>query len=188
MRIGINLASEPFRRDRQMVVASVAVGALLTLLFLFLVSLALAERQRAAESRESMTRTESELARIQKEQAQLDVVLRQPQNAEVLERSLFLNSLLARKGVSWTKIFADLEQVAPHNVRVVQIRPQVTPQNQLLLSIEVASQSVEPILAFMNQLENSPVFGSLIVHNSIPPSQSEPLLRYRLSVNYAQKL
>ena len=47
------------------------------------------------------------------EQAQLDAVLRKPENAEVLERSVFLNALLVRKGISWTRIFADLEKVLP---------------------------------------------------------------------------
>ena len=41
----------------------------------------------------------------------MENVLRQPQNAEVLDRSVFLNDLLMRKGVSWTRIFSDLENV-----------------------------------------------------------------------------
>jgi type IV pilus assembly protein PilN len=52
----------------------------------------------------------------------------------------------------------------------------------------VASQSTEPVLEFVMQLEQSPVFGATTVHNSMPPSQNEPLYRYRVSVNYAQKL
>ena len=47
------------------------------------------------------------------EQARQDAILRQPENAEVLERSLFLNALLYRKGISWTRIFADLEKSFP---------------------------------------------------------------------------
>ena len=50
------------------------------------------------------------------------VRLRRPQNADVLEQSVFLNALLKRKGISWTKIFADLEKVVPYNVRIIQIR------------------------------------------------------------------
>jgi hypothetical protein len=32
------------------------------------------------------------------------------------------------------------------------------------------------------------VFGATAVHSSLPPAQTEPLFRYRISVNYAQKL
>jgi len=36
-------------------------------------------------------------------------------------------------------------------------------------------------------LENSPAFGLTEVHNFLPPSQTEPLYRYRVTVNYGQK-
>ncbi len=53
MRVGINLASEPFRRDRPLVVGSVAVGVMLVGLLGMLIYLAAGERARAAEARES---------------------------------------------------------------------------------------------------------------------------------------
>jgi len=188
MRIQINLASEPFRRDRPMVFASAMVAVLLTGLLGALIYLAIGERDRAAESRQILARLEGQMKTISAEQARLEGVLRQPANAEVLDRSVLLNGLLARKGVSWTKIFTDLEEVTPHNVRLVQVRPQITPQNQLVLDMTVAAQTVEPILAFIMKLEESAVFGATTPHNSLPPSQSDPLFRYRLSVTYAQKL
>jgi type IV pilus assembly protein PilN len=106
----------------------------------------------------------------------------------VLERSLFLNALLFRKGISWTRIFADLEQTLPHNVRLISIRPFVNAQNQITLEMNVGAESPEPIIALLKALEESPLFGSVYQHTSLPPSQSEPLYRYRVSVNYAQKL
>ena len=36
-----------------------------------------------------------------------------PRTAEILDRTAFLNELLVRKGVSWTRTFLDLEQVLP---------------------------------------------------------------------------
>jgi hypothetical protein len=188
MRIQINLASEPFRRDRPMVFASAVVAMLLAGVLAMLVYLAASERDRSAVSREMMRRLDTQLRAISTEETKLQAVLRQPENAEVLDRSVFLNGLLARKGVSWTKIFSDLEEVAPHNVRLVQVRPQISPSNQVSLDMVVAAQSVEPILAFLMKLEASPVFGATTIQNSLPPSQSEPLYRYRVSVNYAQKL
>ena len=188
MRAPINLASEPFRRDRPMIIASAAVAALLAGVLVMLVSLAASERARAKDSREMIARLQSQLRVMGAEQAKLEGVLRRPENAEVLERSVFLNALLARKGVSWTRLFDDLEKVTPHNVRLVQVRPQVTTLNQITLDVVVAAQSVEPIQDFFMKLESSPVFGATTVQNSLPPSQTEPLFRYRLNVNYAQKL
>jgi type IV pilus assembly protein PilN len=188
MRVPINLASEPFRRDRPMIAASVAVGALLVGLLVMLVFLAKSERDRARESRQSIARTEAQLKTIGQQRARLEAVLRQQENAEVLDRSVFLNDLLARKGVSWTKIFNDLEQVTPANVRLITVRPQINANNSLLLDMVVGSQSAESILNFVMKLEASNVFGKTTVHTTLPPSQTDPLFRSRVSVNYAQKL
>ena len=188
MKIQINLASDPFRRDRPMVFASTLVALMLTCLLGVLIVLAVSERNRAAESRLMLDKLGGQLKGISAEQAKLEGVLRRPANAEVLDRSVLLNGLLARKAVSWTRIFADLEGVTPHNVRLVQVRPQINAQNQISLDMVVAAQTVEPILAFIMKLEESPVFGATTPHNSLPPSQSDPLFRYRVSVTYAQKL
>jgi len=67
-------------------------------------------------------------------------VLRRPENAEVLERSVFLNALLYRKGISWTRIFADLEKIVPWNVKVLAIRPSVNSENQVMLDMTLGSR------------------------------------------------
>ena len=188
MRIPINLASEPFRKDRPLVIGSVVVGAMLAVLLVVLISLAVSERNRARESREIIAKMEKQLSAMAAEQAKLDAVMRKPENAEVLDRSLFLNALILRKGVSWTRIFGDLENVTPHNVRLISVRPQINRENDMLLDMVVGSQSAEPVLNFLMQLEGSNVFGSTTIHNMLPPSQSDPLYRYRVSVSYAQKL
>ena len=188
MKMNINLASEPFRRDRPMIVASAVVGLMLTVLLGVLIFLALGERDRAAEARTSIARMQQQLAQISREEGRLQAIMRKPENAEVLDRSIFLNSLLMRKGVSWTRIFADLEDVTPHDVRLISVRPQISGTNNLMLDMWVGSQATEPVLNFIMKLEQSPVFGATTVHNTLPPSQNEPLFRYRVSVNYAQKL
>jgi type IV pilus assembly protein PilN len=188
MRIPINLASEPFRRDRPVIVGSVAVGALLVCTLALFVFLSFKERGRTAEARQTLANLQGQLRGLAAEQSKIDGVLRQPRNAEVLDRSQFVNELLARKAVSWTKIFHDLERVVPHNVRVIQVRPQISGNNELLLDMIVASQAGENVLNLLMQLEASEVFGAVTPHSMLPPSQSDPLFRYRVSVRYAQKL
>jgi hypothetical protein len=101
---------------------------------------------------------------------------------------LFLNTLLYRKGVSWTKIFADLEKVMPYNVRLISVHPQATAENEVSLDMVVGTESYEPVIEMLKQMENSPLFGETAVHATIPPTQNDPLYKYRVSVNYAQKL
>lgn len=188
MKISINLASQPFRRDRPLVIGSVVVGLLLIGTLGTLISLAMTDRARMADTRRSIDQLNARIRKAGAEQGRLDGVLRQPENAEVLERSVFLNQLLFRKGISWTRIFADLEKTLPHNVRLISVRPFVNAQNQITLDMNVGSEAPEPVITLLKALETSPLFGSAYLHSSLPPSQTEPLYRYRVSVNYAQKL
>jgi Tfp pilus assembly protein PilN len=189
MRIPINLASDPFRRDRPMVVASAACAVALLLLVAGQIFLILGARSSARDVRVSVEQLDRRLRSINAEQARLEKTLRQPENSSVLERSLLLNSLVQRKSISWTKIFADLESVMPDNVKLIQIRlPQITTQQEVLLDMTVGSQEVGPVVEFLKRLQASPLFGDVAMHSMAPPSQNQPLYQYRFSVNYAQKL
>jgi type IV pilus assembly protein PilN len=188
MRISLNLAIQPFRRDRPMLIASAAAGVLMFGVLCLLISMNWMERGRLAVTRAELAHMDSRLQRVAREQAKLDAILRRPENAQVLEHSVLLNTLLYRKGISWTRIFSDLEKVLPYNVRVMSIRPAVSEQNQIVLEMNVGAEQTEPLLQFLMKLENSDLFGHVSVSSRLPPSQSEPLYRYKVNVNYAQKL
>jgi hypothetical protein len=188
MRIPINLASQPFRRDRAVLVASGALAVMLIVLLVFLVSLNNLESGQVAETRRESARLQAQIHALSTQQSRQDAILRQPENAEVLERSLFLNALLYRKGISWTRIFSDLEKVVPFNVRIMAIRPSVTGQNQISLDMTVGSETPVAVIDLLKNLEGSPRFGAVYSHSLLPPTQTDKLYRCRVSVNYVQKL
>ena len=151
--------------------------------------LAISNRDRAGATRENIARLEAQLGTLTNEQGKLDGTLRRPENSEVLERNLMINSLIDRKAISWTRIFSDLEKVLPHNVRLIYIRlPQISSTNEVTLDMVVGAQTPEPLQDLLGKLVASPLFGPATVTNYLPPSQNETLHRYRINVNYAQKL
>ncbi len=189
LRVPINLASEPFRRDRPLLVGSAALAIVLGLLLIYQVVAIISERHQAADIRIAIDQQNTRLRAIASQQSALNGTLRRPENAEVLERSLFLNTLIERKSISWTRIFADLEKVMPYNVRLVSVRlPEVDSHNQVLLDMVVGAKDVPPILELLKRLEASPQFGPTSVQSSAPPSQTDPFYRYHVTVTYAQKL
>jgi type IV pilus assembly protein PilN len=189
MRIPINLASAPFRRDRPVLVSSIAGCFVLTVTLVALILAAMSERNQMSSTRAELSRLNSQLSALTDEQNRLDATLRKPQNAVVLERSLLLNTLLQRKGISWTRIFADLEKVTPYNVRLMLVRlPQITSQNQVMLDMQVGAKEAKPIVDFLKNLAGSPLFGPVTQTSALPPSQTDPLFRYRVLVTYAQRL
>jgi hypothetical protein len=73
-------------------------------------------------------------------------------------------------------------------VRLVSIRPQLNGTNDLLLEMVLGAQSPEPVIDLLMKMESSPIFGNNTIHNSQPPTQNDPFYKFRVSVDYAQKL
>jgi hypothetical protein len=188
MNVSVNLASQQFRRDRPLLIGSAVASVLLLGTLCMLIWLNLGERGRLKATQAEIDQLDARLRVVAAEQAKLTAVLQRPENAQVLDYSVLINSLLYRKGISWTKIFADLEKVLPHNVRVISIRPALNAQNQIVLEMDIGAEQTEPLLQLLIKLENSDRFGHTAVSSILPPSTSEPLYRYKVNVNYAQKL
>ena len=188
MRIPINLASQPFRRDRAMIVASTVVSALLVVTLGILIRLALQDTRQLADVRHEVALLKQQIQTTATQKAALDAVVHKPENETVLERSLFLNTLLLRKGISWNQIFTDLEKTIPYNVKLTRIRPSVDDQGRVTLDMILASDNVVPMVGALKAFQDNPMFGAVQMKNRIPPTQTEPLYRLALDVTYAQKL
>ena len=171
-----------------MLVASIAVSLLLCGTLAVLISLARADKSQLADLHHDIDRLNTNIQHVTAQQTQLDAVLRKPQNAEVLEQSVFLNALLMRKGISWTRIFGDLEKVVPYNVRVIQIRPSVNGNDQVSLDMTVGANDNPAVIGLFKSLQENPLFSYSDVKVLSPPTQADPFYKCRVSVDYAQKL
>jgi len=186
--VTINLSSEPFRRDRPMLVAVVAATAALSGLLIYQVALGWIERDQRRDLTASVERAEHTLSSLRQDEVRWSSAFRRPENSDAADYAVFLNGLITRKAISWSRIFADLERVIPHNVRLIAIRPQLNLDNQILLDMTVASSAPEPVVDMLMRLEGSPLFGATAMTGWVPPSQADPLFRYRVNVNYAPQL
>ena len=190
----INLASQPFRRERAENAAYAAGCAALVCSLLVLVSLIIHGRSQARVLRREINAENRELRQLQKQEVQFSSVLSKPDNADVFARSVFLNELIARRAVSWTRVFQDLQSVMPSNVRLMGIRlPQVAAEqasevNHIQLEMTVGTDRPEAVIELLRHLQQSPLFGSAQLMTQNPPTQNDPLYKYRVSVSYAQKL
>ena len=188
MRIPINLASEPFRRDRAMVLASFAVAALLVLSLATLTYLALQDRAQLKVLRGNIAQVSTRIRAGTAEQTRLEAILHKPENASVLERTLFINNLILHKSISWSQLLADLEETIPPSAKILTLHPTINNMNQVQLDMSVGSMRADDLVAVLKALENSPKFGEVLDHAQQSPTQAEPLNRMRITVNYAHKL
>jgi type IV pilus assembly protein PilN len=188
MKYSINLASQPFRRDRAMIVASAAVIVLLAVTLGGLLVFIQQDGEQLAGLRHSVAQLNRQVKTASTEQARLDAIMRQPQNASVLEWSALINTLIYHKAISWSQLLADLEKTLPYNVKVVTIHPTIDALNHVKLDMTLGSDKPDQIVTALKSFENSPAFGIVTPGSTLPPTQAEPLHRLRLTVNYAQKL
>ena len=141
MRININLASNPTKlhgsTSRRM---THAAGCCWSVVTAVLVGYILYQRgdtrdmdQQIAQA-QTGTRTRSTTRR-----AQAQAILNQPQNRDVADQSAFLNNLFARKALSWTRVFTEMEKMMPANIHVVSMKPEFNRDNQLVLHVVVAT-------------------------------------------------
>ena len=123
MRISINLATRPFAdigpRIKQLRIAA-GVLAVVGIALGFGLH-ALHSKAEAARAREHSL--DGEIARINGERQGYESMMRQPDNAALLNEVQNLNRLFDEKSFSWTLAMEDLETVLPGGVQVTTLEP-----------------------------------------------------------------
>jgi type IV pilus assembly protein PilN len=192
--VTINLASDPFRRERADTAGFTLICVLLGCSLIVLTGLDLHSRSEASDIRRRISLQETQLAHLRIQQNQYSTVLTKPENANAFATSLFLNQIIARRGISWTRVFQDLSTVMPASVRLLAIRlPQVDSEdeksaNRVQLDMIVGTSQPEAVIGLFKNLQKSGLFGAASLVSQTPPAQNDPLYKYRVTVPYDQKL
>lgn len=190
----VNLASHPFRRERAQNAVWALVSAALLCTLLAMVVFILRERALASDLRRGIEQENAQLQRAEHEQARYSNVLTRPENEDVFSTNTFLNQLIARRAISWTHVFRDLETTMPPNMRLIAVRlPQLPAEDKsgkdtVQLDMVVGASSPGVVIDLLKRLQASNLFGAPSVISQQPPTQNDPLYKYRVTVNYAQQL
>ncbi len=155
MRFDINLASQPYEAARQFRrLMSTVVGAL-ALIAVMLISYIVYQRIHSREINRQLSEVRQEINGLNHEEAQARAILNKPENRDVAERSDFLNQLFARKALSWTRVFTEMERIMPYDLHVVSMKPEYTKTNDLMIRIMVATGSRDRAVELVRHMEKS---------------------------------
>ena len=155
MRLNINLASQPhevaqaYRRRMTTIIA--ALGAIAVLLVGYIVY----QRHNSRAIIRQLAQVQSEIHSLQNEEAQARITLNKPANRVIADQSDFLNQLFARKSLSWTRIFTEMEKIVPAGLHVVSMKPEYTKTNDLVLHVVVATDSRDRAVEMVRHMETS---------------------------------
>lgn len=137
MQISINLATRPFAdlgpvlkrlRITMALMVGVAIGLGVGLH-------ALHSKAEAARARDHSL--DGDIARVTHERQGYETMMRQPDNAQVLQQSEVLNKLFDEKAFSWTLAMEDLETVLPGGVQATTLEPTRAKDGQITLRLRV---------------------------------------------------
>jgi hypothetical protein len=119
----LNLATQPFVNRRRFYVLATASAVALSLSLVVLAGAFVHSFRSERGIRRDLRKVRDEVAGLEARQKRIEDALAEPQAADALDRSEFLNGLIRQKAVSWTRIFMDLEKVMPDRVEVVTLHP-----------------------------------------------------------------
>ena len=157
MRFDVNLASQPYQDVRVFLLRWGTAAGALALFTLLLVGVAFSGWRGARDVQQKMDLAAAEMQQLDRDKVTAETLLGQPQNHDLLERSRFLNGLIARKAFSWTQLFMDLEKIMPPRVHVVSLQPEAA-EDGVALRLLVESDSREHALDLVRRMEGSERF------------------------------
>lgn len=159
----LNLSTHPFPAYRLVniavafiLVVLVVLSVLQTVGFLRYSRLA---RSIRAEEQDNRVQAEALGKRVEELASRLD----RPESTAKLNEIEFLNRLILRKNLSWTRLFAHLEEIVPDNVHFTGLTPDFDPQGGVRISLAVRSRSIGDVTEFLERVEKSPLFEKVIV-------------------------
>lgn len=158
MRININLASQPYEVAREYTRRLGLLTAALALVTAALIGYIFYQRAHTRDIDQKIQVARQELNSLDGEKARALAMLNQPQNRDVADQSQFLNNLFARKALSWTKVFTEMEKIMPSSIHVVSMKPEFNRDNQLVLHMVVATDSRDKAVELVKRMEKSPHF------------------------------
>ena len=158
MRININLATQRYETAHQFQQRMRTLVALMTVVAVVLVGYILYQRKHTRDIDANISQARHELVQLNNEKLQAQVILNKPANREIADQSHFLNELFARKSLSWTRIFSEMERIMPYNIHVVSIKPDYTPNNELVVHMVVATDGRENAVELVKRMEKSSHF------------------------------
>ncbi len=155
MRLAINLATQPYEVarefSRRMTIIIAALGILAVLLVGYIVYL----RAHTRGINRQIAGVEQQIDGLDREETQARAILNKPANRVIADQSDFLNDLFARKSLSWTRIFSEMEKIVPAELHVVSMKPEYTKTNDLVLHVVVATDSRDRAVELMRHMEKS---------------------------------
>jgi hypothetical protein len=186
-RFDLNLSTQPFPAYRLVNLALFLIFALLLAVSVWQAYGFFQFSAMARDIRDSERSIRAEAESLGSHVAALRSTLDQPEASAKLSEIGFLNGLIARKDLSWTRLFANLEEMVPDSVHLVSLSPDISPNGMVTLHLDVVGRSIADVSRFIEALEKSPEFEKVIVSVEQKEANTATDVNISLTADYFPK-
>lgn len=158
MRLNINLASRKYEDVRRFFLRWRVALAVLAGLTVLLATLAFFSHLRSAKSGLEIKGLQQKVDALQKQRDQLRDFENRPENLDVTQQKRFWNAQIAKRNLSWTQLFNDLQRIMPNRAYLNSVQPELTRDNRLMLKLVIAGEKREDARELQKRMEDSAHF------------------------------
>ncbi len=184
MRLNVNLATQPYEDVRKFLSRWGMLTLLLAIGTALVVFLAVRNWRDSRAINAQISDLHQKMEALDKVRASASETLNQPQNRAVADKSRFLNDLIERKSLSWTRIFMDLERMMPPGLHVVSVVPEVGKDRRLGVRLLVGGSSHEKAVELVRRMEESSTFKQAQLHSENMTSGTGDPVQFEITSTY----
>jgi hypothetical protein len=162
MKLNLNLATSPLENNRRFIAGAGIAGAVGLIALIILAHQSYSTWRANSAIRADISRIEKQIQTEADQQANLARFFELPEVKTTLDRSNFLNSLIAARTFPWPQIFEDLEKTLPPGVRVINIAPRLE-GGRAAIKITVGAMDDDAKVEFLQKIEGSKAFSNIRV-------------------------
>jgi len=161
----LNLASQPYRDYRPVYAVVVVMSLLIALLMLNNIDTYYKYTTETKTTRATTAKLEAQAEQEKTRAATADAQLRSFDLSALGNETKFINAQLAERAFSWSELLDRLEDVLPHDVRIVSIVPSF--QRNVFVHLEMSCDSKTPggMLQTITNLQKNRQFANPFPHN-----------------------
>lgn len=164
MKVYLNLAVAPSRRERYALAWAVPTFVVALLVLVYLASGAIRDFHHSRETRQALTSLQAKDTRLSSRETELRLQLTRPEFRKMIVETRFVNHLINQRLFSLTDLTVKVGKLLPMNVKLNGLGLAGTDQHPEV-RFAVLAKSEQAVESFLNNLEDSKDFSDVTIRN-----------------------
>ena len=178
-----NLSTRPFYNERGIHGVLAATAIVVAALTIFNVTQIVVMSRRQSQLSTRVEAADTRARDLRAKAAQTRQAVDPKQLGRISEEAREANTIISQRLFSWTDLLNRLETTLPDGVRITALRPRVSSEGAVTVSMTVIARNIEDVESFMTKLEETSAFSDVYPRDDMPTDDG--LVQATLEGKYA---